>query len=53
LTDEIEIKPKRQPKKSPSKKKSAKPTAKKQIAAPATTAPESAALAVEQPATPE
>jgi large subunit ribosomal protein L22 len=45
LTDEIEIKPKRQPKKSPAKKKSAKPAAKKQAAAPApeTVAPEAAA----------
>jgi large subunit ribosomal protein L22 len=45
LTDEIEIKPKRQPKKSPAKKKSAKPAAKKQAAAPApeTAAPEAAA----------
>ena len=44
LTDEIEIKPKRQPKKSPAKKKSAKPAAKKQAAAPA---PETAAPAAE------
>lgn len=45
LTDEIEIKPKRQPKKSPAKKKSVKPAAKKQAAAPApeTAAPEVAA----------
>jgi large subunit ribosomal protein L22 len=45
LTDEIEIKPKRQPKKSPAKKKSAKPAARKQAAAPApeTAAPEAAA----------
>src|SRR5215218_9909570 len=35
LTDEIEIKPKRQAKKSPAKKKSAKPAAKKQAPAPA------------------
>src|SRR6185295_15710061 len=35
LTDEIEIKPKRQPKKSPAKKKGTKPAAKKQAAAPA------------------
>jgi large subunit ribosomal protein L22 len=49
LTDEIEIKPKRQPKKSTSKSKSSKPAAKKKAAAPvATPAP-----AVEQPSTPE
>ena len=53
LTDEIEIKPKRQPKKSKAKKKSAKPAAKKQTAAPAATAPEPTAPAVEQPTTPE
>src|SRR3954447_6733202 len=44
LTDEIEIKPKRQAKKSPAKKKSAKPAAKKQAPAPAP-APEAAAPA--------
>lgn len=49
LTDEIEIKPKRQPKKSTSKSKSSKPAAKKKAVAPvATPAP-----AVEQPSTPE
>lgn len=49
LTDEIEIKPKRQPKKSTSKSKSSKPAAKKKAAAPvATPAP-----TVEQPSTPE
>jgi large subunit ribosomal protein L22 len=49
LTDEIEIKPKRQPKKSTSKSKSSKPAAKKKAAAPvATPAP-----AVEQTSTPE
>lgn len=49
LTDEIEIKPKRQPKKSTSKSKSSKPAAKKKATAPvATPAP-----AVEQPSTPE
>jgi large subunit ribosomal protein L22 len=49
LTDEIEIKPKRQPKKSTSKSKSSKPAAKKKAAAAvATPAP-----AVEQPSAPE
>ena len=51
LTDEIEIKPKRQAKKSPAKKKSAKPAAKKQAPAPA---PEAAApAAAEQASTQE
>ena len=49
LTDEIEIKPKRQPKKSTSKSKSSKPAAKKKAAAPAA----SPAPVVEQPSTPE
>jgi large subunit ribosomal protein L22 len=49
LTDEIELKPRRQPKKSPSKSKSSKPAAKKKAAAPAATP----APAVEQPSTPE
>jgi len=49
LTDEIEIKPKRQPKKSAAKKKSAKPAAKKAAATPA---PE-AAPAPEQTTTQE
>ena len=53
LTDEIEIKPKRQPKKSAAKKKSAKPAARKQLAASAAAAPEAATPAVEQPTTPE
>ena len=48
LTDEIEIKPKRQAKKSPGKKKSAKPAAKKQAPAPA---PEAAAPAAAEQAT--
>lgn len=48
LTDEIEIKPKRQPKKS-SKSKSSKPAAKKKAAAPTATP----VTAVEQPSTPE
>ena len=49
LTDEIEIKPKRQAKKSPAaKKKSAKPAAKKQAAAPA---PEAAAQPAAEQAT--
>ena len=55
LTDEIEIKPKRQPKKSAAKKKSARPAAKKPAAAPApeTAAPEAAAApaAAEETAT--
>ena len=55
LTDEIEIKPKRQPKKPAAKKKSAKPAAKKPAAAPApeTAAPEAAAApaAAEETAT--
>ena len=50
LTDEIEIKPKRQAKKSPAKKKSAKPAAKK--VAPAA-APEATAPAAEQATTQE
>ncbi len=49
LTDEIEIKPKRQPKKSTSKSKSSKPAAKKKAAAPVA----KPAPAVEQPSTPE
>lgn len=57
LTDEIEIKPKRQAKKSPAKKKStAKPAAKKQAPAPAAApapAPEAAAPAAEQATTQE
>ena len=48
LTDEIEIKPKRQAKKSPAKKKSVKPAAKKTAATPA---PEAAAPAAETTAT--
>ena len=52
LTDEIEIKPKRQAKKSPAKKKSAKPAAKKQTA-PAAKAPETAAPAAETATTNE
>lgn len=52
LTDEIEIKPKRQAKKSPAKKKSAKPAAKKQAPA-ATPAPEAAAPATETATTQE
>jgi len=50
LTDEIEIKPKRQPKKSSSKSKSSKPAAKKKATAPA---PETAAPAAEQTTTQE
>ncbi len=50
LTDEIEIKPKRQPKKKSSKSKSSKPAARKKIAAPA---PEAAAPAAEQSTTQE
>jgi len=46
LTDEIEIKPKRQPRKTSSKSRSAKPAAKKKVAAPAPTP----APAVEEPA---
>jgi len=57
LTDEIEIKPKRQAKKSPAKKKSAaKPAAKKQAPAPAAApapATEAAAPAAEQATTQE
>lgn len=52
LTDEIEIKPKRQPKKSPVKKKGAKPAAKKKAAAPAPATPEAPAAA-EPTTTPE
>jgi large subunit ribosomal protein L22 len=48
LTDEIEIKPKRQPKKSTSKSKSSKPAAKKKPATPAVSTP-----AVESVSTPE
>lgn len=50
LTDEIEIKPKRQSKKSSSKSKSSKPAAKKKATAPA---PETAAPAAEQTTTQE
>jgi len=50
LTDEIEIKPKRQPKKSSSKSKSSKPATKKKATAPA---PETAAPAAEQTTTQE
>lgn len=50
LTDDIEIKPKRQPKKSSSKSKSSKPAAKKKATAPA---PETAAPAAEQTTTQE
>jgi len=50
LTDEIEIKPKRQPKKSSSKSKSSKPAPKKKAPA---TAPEAAAPAAEQTTTQE
>ena len=53
LTDEIEIKPKRQAKKSPVKKKGAKPAAKKKAAAPAPAATEAPAPAAEQTTTPE
>jgi large subunit ribosomal protein L22 len=55
LTDEIEIKPKRQAKKSPSKKKSAKPAAKKKAAAPtpAPAAPEATTPAAEPTTTQE
>jgi large subunit ribosomal protein L22 len=42
LTDEIEIKPKRQPKKSTSKSKSSKPAGKKKPATPAATPPPAA-----------
>ncbi|MEA3210103.1 MAG: large subunit ribosomal protein [Chthoniobacter sp.] len=45
LTDEIEIKPKRQAKKSPGKKKSARPTARKKVSAPAPAAVEKPAPA--------
>jgi len=48
LTDEIEIKPKRQPKKSSSKSKSSKPAPKKKAAVPA---PEAAAPKAPAPAT--
>ena len=51
LTDEIEIKPKRQAKKSPAKKKSAKPAARKQAPAPAPAA--AAPAAAEQATTQE
>ncbi len=51
MTDEIEIKPKRQAKKSPAKKKSAKPAAKKQAPTPAPEAP--APAAAEQATTQE
>jgi large subunit ribosomal protein L22 len=51
LTDEIEIKPKRQAKKSPAKKKSAKPAARKQ--APATAPAAAAPAAAEQATTQE
>jgi large subunit ribosomal protein L22 len=50
LTDEIEIKPKRQPKKNSSKSKSSKPAARKKATA---LAPETAAPAAEQTTTQE
>ena len=53
LTDEIEIKPKRQAKKSPAKKKSAKPAAKKQAPAPAPAREAAAPAAAEQASTQE
>jgi large subunit ribosomal protein L22 len=49
LTDEVEIKPKRQPKKTSKSRTSSKPAAKKKAAAPTA----SPATAVEQPSNPE